>query len=98
MASVGPDRNLVLPLSSLLLDGSGSTDDHGVVSYQWEAVRWELQEHLLKDKNVVTDLKIPIFLLSLQRSPRAEAGSRGSARRHSLGDSGGALHLQTDCC
>nr|XP_019965805.1 PREDICTED: dyslexia-associated protein KIAA0319-like isoform X2 [Paralichthys olivaceus] len=38
VAVVGPDRKLFLPLSSLLLDGSGSTDDRGIVSYHWDAI------------------------------------------------------------
>ncbi|XP_047453889.1 dyslexia-associated protein KIAA0319 homolog [Mugil cephalus] len=37
-AVVGPDRRLFLPVSSLLLNGSGSTDNHGVSSYRWEVV------------------------------------------------------------
>lgn len=39
VAVVGPDRKLVLPVSSFSLDGSGSTDDHGIISYHWDAVR-----------------------------------------------------------
>uniref|UniRef100_A0A665U7W1 Si:ch73-215d9.1 n=1 Tax=Echeneis naucrates TaxID=173247 RepID=A0A665U7W1_ECHNA len=38
VAVVGPDRKLVLPVSSLLLNGSGSTDDSGVISYHWDAI------------------------------------------------------------
>ncbi|KAM9353571.1 dyslexia-associated protein KIAA0319 [Symphorus nematophorus] len=38
LAVVGPDRKLFLPVSSLSLDGSGSTDDRGIVSYHWDAV------------------------------------------------------------
>ncbi|XP_060889564.1 dyslexia-associated protein KIAA0319 homolog isoform X2 [Labrus mixtus] len=38
VAVVGPDRKLSLPVSSLTLDGSRSTDDRGVVSYRWDAV------------------------------------------------------------
>ncbi|XP_076592791.1 dyslexia-associated protein KIAA0319 [Chaetodon auriga] len=38
VAVVGPDRKLLLPVSSLLLDGSGSTDDRGIVSFHWDAV------------------------------------------------------------
>ncbi|XP_047214931.1 dyslexia-associated protein KIAA0319 isoform X5 [Girardinichthys multiradiatus] len=38
VAVVGPDRKLVLPLSGLLLDGSSSTDDRGIISYSWEVV------------------------------------------------------------
>lgn len=39
VAVVGPDRSLSLPVSRLLLNGSGSSDDSGIVSYRWEAVR-----------------------------------------------------------
>lgn len=35
---MGPDRSLSVPVSSLLLNGSGSSDDSGIVSYRWEAV------------------------------------------------------------
>ncbi|TKS82731.1 Dyslexia-associated protein KIAA0319 [Collichthys lucidus] len=38
VAVVGPDRKLFLPVSSLLLDGGGSTDDRGIVSYHWDAI------------------------------------------------------------
>ncbi|KAK5891672.1 hypothetical protein CesoFtcFv8_012128 [Champsocephalus esox] len=38
LAVVGPDRKLFLPVSSLLLNGSGSTDDRGIVSYHWHVV------------------------------------------------------------
>ncbi|XP_075934571.1 dyslexia-associated protein KIAA0319 isoform X2 [Anarhichas minor] len=38
VAVVGPDRKLLLPVSSLSLDGSGSTDDRGIVSYHWDVV------------------------------------------------------------
>lgn len=38
LAAVGPDRKLFLPVSSLSLDGSRSSDDSGIVSYRWDAV------------------------------------------------------------
>ncbi|KAK2845147.1 hypothetical protein Q5P01_011806 [Channa striata] len=38
LAVVGPDRTLFLPSTTLLLDGSGSTDDSGIISYHWDAV------------------------------------------------------------
>lgn len=39
VAIVGPDRKLSLPVGSLLLDGRGSIDDRGIVSYRWDSVR-----------------------------------------------------------
>ncbi|XP_056236671.1 dyslexia-associated protein KIAA0319 [Seriola aureovittata] len=38
VAVVGPDRKLSLPVSSLLLNGSGSTDDRGIISFHWDAI------------------------------------------------------------
>ncbi|XP_071325524.1 dyslexia-associated protein KIAA0319 [Trachinotus anak] len=38
VAVVGPDRKLFLPVSSLLLNGTGSTDDRGIISYHWDAI------------------------------------------------------------
>lgn len=53
---MGPDRKLLLPVSSLLLNGSGSTDDRGIVSYHWDAIRWDTgqdvsESHCLKRFN-----------------------------------------------
>lgn len=39
VAIVGPDQMLIVPVGRLLLDGSGSTDDRGIVAYRWDAVR-----------------------------------------------------------
>lgn len=36
VVSAGPDVNITLPQSAVVLDGSGSHDDFGIVSYQWE--------------------------------------------------------------
>ncbi|XP_028436226.1 dyslexia-associated protein KIAA0319 isoform X3 [Perca flavescens] len=38
VAVVGPERKLLLPVSSLSLDGSGSSDDSGIASYHWDAI------------------------------------------------------------
>lgn len=38
IANAGPDVEVTLPTSSVELDGSGSTDDHGIVLYRWESV------------------------------------------------------------
>ncbi|XP_058411141.1 dyslexia-associated protein KIAA0319 homolog isoform X5 [Diceros bicornis minor] len=39
IAVAGPDKELVYPVESTTLDGSRSSDDHGVVFYHWEHVR-----------------------------------------------------------
>ncbi|KAF5905715.1 dyslexia-associated protein, partial [Clarias magur] len=38
VAVAGPDRELILPMSSLTLNASDSTDDQAITSYQWEIV------------------------------------------------------------
>ncbi|XP_059194804.1 dyslexia-associated protein KIAA0319 [Centropristis striata] len=38
LAVVGPDRKLILPVSSVTLDGSESSDDQQVTSFHWDAV------------------------------------------------------------
>ncbi|XP_043764319.1 dyslexia-associated protein KIAA0319 homolog isoform X2 [Cervus elaphus] len=39
VAVAGPDKELILPVESTTLDGSRSSDDHGIVFYHWERVR-----------------------------------------------------------
>uniref|UniRef100_A0A8C6FN01 KIAA0319 n=1 Tax=Moschus moschiferus TaxID=68415 RepID=A0A8C6FN01_MOSMO len=39
VAVAGPDKELTLPVESTTLDGSRSSDDHGIVFYHWERVR-----------------------------------------------------------
>uniref|UniRef100_A0A4W2DY75 KIAA0319 n=1 Tax=Bos indicus x Bos taurus TaxID=30522 RepID=A0A4W2DY75_BOBOX len=39
VAVAGPDKELILPVESTTLDGSRSSDDHGIVFYRWERVR-----------------------------------------------------------
>ncbi|XP_042627860.1 dyslexia-associated protein KIAA0319-like [Cyprinus carpio] len=36
VAITGPDRQLLLPVNSITLNGSDSTDDQAVISYQWD--------------------------------------------------------------
>ncbi|XP_067912973.1 dyslexia-associated protein KIAA0319-like isoform X2 [Heterodontus francisci] len=38
IAIVGPDKELISPVESATLDGEGSTDDQGIVSYHWEKI------------------------------------------------------------
>nr|XP_046157406.1 dyslexia-associated protein KIAA0319-like [Oncorhynchus gorbuscha] len=39
VAIVGPNRQLTLPVTSVTLDGSSSTDDHAITSYHWHTIR-----------------------------------------------------------
>ncbi|XP_032103510.1 dyslexia-associated protein KIAA0319 homolog isoform X3 [Sapajus apella] len=39
VAVAGPDKELIFPVQSATLDGSSSSDDHGIVFYHWEHVR-----------------------------------------------------------
>ena len=34
-ANAGPDVEIKLPINFAILNGSGSTDDHGIASYEW---------------------------------------------------------------
>ncbi|XP_026139541.1 dyslexia-associated protein KIAA0319 isoform X2 [Carassius auratus] len=38
VAVTGPDRQLLLPVSSITLNGSDSTDDQAIISYQWDLI------------------------------------------------------------
>ncbi|XP_062848175.1 dyslexia-associated protein KIAA0319 [Trichomycterus rosablanca] len=38
VAVAGPDKDLFLPISSIILNGSSSTDDQAITSYQWETL------------------------------------------------------------
>uniref|UniRef100_A0A4W4HBZ8 PKD/Chitinase domain-containing protein n=1 Tax=Electrophorus electricus TaxID=8005 RepID=A0A4W4HBZ8_ELEEL len=40
VAVTGPDQQLFLPASSVMLNGSDSTDDCAITSYQWEILRY----------------------------------------------------------
>ncbi|XP_031214885.1 dyslexia-associated protein KIAA0319 homolog isoform X1 [Mastomys coucha] len=39
VAVAGPDKELIFPVQSATLDGSRSSDDHGIVCYHWEHIR-----------------------------------------------------------
>lgn len=39
VAKAGVDKTVWLPITSATLDGTNSTDDHGIKSYQWSQVK-----------------------------------------------------------
>uniref|UniRef100_A0A671SYP0 Si:ch73-215d9.1 n=1 Tax=Sinocyclocheilus anshuiensis TaxID=1608454 RepID=A0A671SYP0_9TELE len=50
VAITGPDRQLLLPVNSITLNGSDSTDDQAVISYKWDMIRYQ-HIVLIKDAN-----------------------------------------------
>ncbi|XP_074128854.1 dyslexia-associated protein KIAA0319 homolog isoform X1 [Sminthopsis crassicaudata] len=38
VAVAGPDKELIFPVKSMVLDGSRSTDDQGIIFYHWENI------------------------------------------------------------
>ncbi|XP_016287233.1 dyslexia-associated protein KIAA0319 homolog isoform X1 [Monodelphis domestica] len=38
IAVIGPDKELIFPVESMVLDGSRSTDDQGIIFYRWENI------------------------------------------------------------
>uniref|UniRef100_A0A4W5NMH4 PKD/Chitinase domain-containing protein n=1 Tax=Hucho hucho TaxID=62062 RepID=A0A4W5NMH4_9TELE len=48
VAIVGPNRQLTLPVASVTLDGSSSTDDHAVTSYHWDTIRYQCYSYRSK--------------------------------------------------
>ncbi|XP_068951150.1 dyslexia-associated protein KIAA0319 homolog [Petaurus breviceps papuanus] len=38
VAVAGPDKELIFPVESMILDGSRSTDDQGIIFYHWENI------------------------------------------------------------
>uniref|UniRef100_A0A8C7E0L3 KIAA0319 n=1 Tax=Oncorhynchus kisutch TaxID=8019 RepID=A0A8C7E0L3_ONCKI len=68
VAVVGPNRQLTLPVSSVTLDGSSSTDDHAVTSYHWDTIRGppgSRTEGVDKPVAIVTGLRAGRYTFSL---------------------------------
>lgn len=59
VAVVGPNRQLTLPVTSVTLDGSSSTDDHAVTSYHWDTIRYQRCSYMSKvvSRRVYKDMK-----------------------------------------
>ncbi|KAM9308308.1 dyslexia-associated protein KIAA0319 homolog [Gastrophryne carolinensis] len=68
VAETGPDKKLILPVTSTTLDGSKSTDDHGIVSYEWESISGPM-EVTIQDSNkpvaVISNLHIGTYRFQL---------------------------------
>ncbi|XP_070768540.1 dyslexia-associated protein KIAA0319 [Enoplosus armatus] len=80
VAVVGPDRRLFLPVSSLLLDGSGSTDDRGIVRYHWDAVSGPPGLKLEgADQAVATATGLRVGRYTLRLTVSDQEGATGSA-------------------
>uniref|UniRef100_A0A8C2H178 Si:ch73-215d9.1 n=1 Tax=Cyprinus carpio TaxID=7962 RepID=A0A8C2H178_CYPCA len=45
VAITGPDRQLLLPVNRITLNGSDSTDDQAIISYQWDLIRYSTLTH-----------------------------------------------------
>eukprot|EP00063_Salmo_salar_P081820 XP_014056655.1 PREDICTED: dyslexia-associated protein KIAA0319-like isoform X3 [Salmo salar] len=68
VAVVGPNRQLTLPVTSVTLDGSSSTDDHAVTSYHWDTIRGppgSRTEGVDKPIAIVTGLRAGRYTFSL---------------------------------
>ncbi|NP_001074520.1 dyslexia-associated protein KIAA0319 homolog precursor [Mus musculus] len=64
VAVAGPDKELVFPVQSATLDGSRSSDDHGIVCYHWEHIRGPSaveMENVDKAIATVTGLQVGIY-------------------------------------
>ncbi|XP_072880127.1 dyslexia-associated protein KIAA0319-like isoform X2 [Hemitrygon akajei] len=60
VAIVGPDKELISPVESTTLNGEGSTDDQGIVSYHWEKISGSDVKIEGKDKAVATVLGLEV--------------------------------------
>ncbi|XP_030639001.1 dyslexia-associated protein KIAA0319 [Chanos chanos] len=80
VAVVGPDRQLVLPDSSITLNGTGSTDDQAITSFRWDIISGPPGAKI-KDANkpvaTVTGLRVGShkFRLTVQDQQGAEASA-----------------------
>ena len=56
-ANAGPNQEITLPQNSIILNGNQSSDDHGIVSFEWALS--------LKTKSKVLDMQVrfTVFIL-----------------------------------
>ncbi|CAB1334288.1 unnamed protein product [Coregonus sp. 'balchen'] len=83
VAVVGPNMQLTLPVTSVTLDGSSSTDDHAVTSYHWDTISGppgSRTEGVDKAIAIVTGLRAGryTFRLTVARSLSPVAHASGS--------------------
>uniref|UniRef100_A0A2K5WV51 KIAA0319 n=1 Tax=Macaca fascicularis TaxID=9541 RepID=A0A2K5WV51_MACFA len=68
VAVAGPDKELIFPVESATLDGSSSSDDHGIVFYHWEHIRGPSaveMENIDKAIATVTGLQVGTYRFRL---------------------------------
>ncbi|KAL1784078.1 dyslexia-associated protein KIAA0319-like [Sigmodon hispidus] len=64
VAVAGPDKELFFPVQTAILDGSRSSDDHGIVCYHWEHIRGPSEvemENVDKAIATVTGLQVGTY-------------------------------------
>uniref|UniRef100_A0A8C4LNF2 KIAA0319 n=1 Tax=Equus asinus asinus TaxID=83772 RepID=A0A8C4LNF2_EQUAS len=61
VAVAGPSKELVFPVESTTLDGSRSSDDHGIVFYHWEGPSAVEMENADKAVATVTGLQVGTY-------------------------------------
>ncbi|KAL6088452.1 hypothetical protein STEG23_031413 [Scotinomys teguina] len=75
VAVAGPDKELFFPVQSATLDGSGSTDDHGIVCYHWEHLRGPSAVEMENvDKAIATVTGLQVGTYHFQLTVRDQQG------------------------
>ncbi|XP_051871969.1 dyslexia-associated protein KIAA0319-like isoform X2 [Pristis pectinata] len=78
VAIVGPDKELISPVESTSLNGEGSTDDQGIVSYHWEKISGSDVKIEGKDKAVATVLGLQVGMYQFRLTVTDQQGLNSS--------------------
>ncbi|XP_062925944.1 dyslexia-associated protein KIAA0319-like isoform X2 [Mobula hypostoma] len=78
VAIVGPDKELISPVESTTLNGEGSTDDQGIVSYHWEKISGSDVKIEGKDKAVATVLGLHVGMYQFRLTVTDQQGLNSS--------------------
>lgn len=75
VAVVGPNQELLFPVQSTTLDGSRSSDDHGIVCYHWEHLRGPSAVEMENvDKAIATVTGLQVGTYHFQLTVRDQQG------------------------